>query len=86
VEIERRHHPPGHVRIARAEAALGACLVERGLFAEAEPLLLSALRTLTEAGEPGPYPPFTRNALVKLYTLAGRPADAARYRAPSRGQ
>jgi len=86
VEIERRHHSPGHVRIARAEAALGACLVERGLFAEAEPLLLSALRILTEVGEPGPYPPFTRNALVKLYTLSGRPADAARYRAPSPGQ
>jgi len=86
VEIERRHQAPGHARIARAEAALGACLVERGLFAEAEPLLLSALRTLTEAGEPGPYPPFTRNALVKLYTLTDRPTDAARYRAPSRGQ
>jgi serine/threonine-protein kinase len=86
VEIETRHYPPGHVRIARAEAALGACLVERRLFAEAEPVLLSSLRILTEAGESGPYPPFTRNALVKLYTLTDRPTDAARYRAPSRGQ
>jgi serine/threonine-protein kinase len=83
VEIERRHRPAGHVRIARAEGALGACLVERGLLAEAEPLLLAALRSLTEAGEAGPFPDLTRNALVKLYTLTGRPADAARYRSPS---
>jgi serine/threonine-protein kinase len=82
VDIERRHQTPGHVRIARAEGALGACLVERGLWTEAEPLLLSALEGLTGAREAGPYPPLTRNALVKLYMLTGRPADAARYRSP----
>jgi hypothetical protein len=82
VDLEPRHQTPGHVRIARAEGALGACLVERGLWAEAEPLLLSALERLTEAREAGPYPPLAWHALVTLYTLTGRPADAARYQSP----
>lgn len=84
LDTERGARASGDRRIARAQAALGACLVEQHRFVEAEPLLLAAHHTL--AGERGVREPLHRvaaDALVKLYTLSGRPADAARYRGTS---
>ena len=81
VAIERATQPAGHLRIARAEAGLGTALVVLGRFGEAEPLLLAAFERLTE--DPGPYDPyprFTVEALIALYTRMGRPANADRHR------
>ena len=81
--IERGLRDAGDVRIARAEAALGACLVERGGYEEAESLLLEARQVFADTKEVGPYPYFAARALAKLYTLTDRPAEAARFRPDS---
>jgi serine/threonine-protein kinase len=76
--------PQGEIRITLARAALGACLVQRGMLAEAEPLLLAAHQALTRWGWGGPYPRLAANSLAQLYTRSGRPAEAARYQPANR--
>jgi Flp pilus assembly protein TadD len=73
----------GEARLAMPQAALGICLVERGLLDEAEPLLLAADEVFTRTGSGGPVRQFARNALAKLYSMSGRPEQAARYSGPS---
>jgi tetratricopeptide (TPR) repeat protein len=72
------------LRISRAESALGAVLVELGRTDEAEPLLLGALERFRAGKSTGPYPGFTANALVRLYTTVGRPDEASKYRPAAR--
>jgi tetratricopeptide (TPR) repeat protein len=67
-------------QIARAEAALGMCLLARGRLEEAEPMLRHADSTLTQIGVPDPFLEWTVDALVRLYTQQGKRAEAARYR------
>jgi tetratricopeptide (TPR) repeat protein/tRNA A-37 threonylcarbamoyl transferase component Bud32 len=80
VEMERRARPAGDRRIARAEAALGACLVDLRRTREAEPLLLGAHRILSPDSRTDLFAVIAADALVKLYTRANRPAEADRFR------
>jgi eukaryotic-like serine/threonine-protein kinase len=69
-----------------ARAMLGAALAGQKKYAEAEPLLLEGYRGLQARAELIPYGnfkplPWSREALVQLYTAWGKPAEAAKWRA-----
>lgn len=83
VGIWRKELPADHWRIANSRAAWGRCLVRRGKYAEAEPVLLASHATLEQ--QRGSDSPDTRRVggwLVALYEAWGKPAAAARYRQP----
>ena len=79
LEIERASGDAA--RQARAEAALGMCLLAGGRLLGAAQLLRRADSTLTGIGVPDPFLLWTIDALVRLYTQEGNAAEAARYRA-----
>ena len=73
--------PGDHWNIAETRSLLGASLVRRGRFEEAEPLLISGFELL--AGQRGTGHKRTRGALervVDLYESWGRDEKAAEYR------
>ena len=73
--------PPGDWRIAQAQSLLGAALLARRRFAEAEPLMLDADGVLSpNPGAEGDERRANRERLVWLYTSQGRPDRAVVYR------
>jgi serine/threonine protein kinase/Flp pilus assembly protein TadD len=84
--VEHRSYAPGDWRLGTTQSLLGAAYTRLSRFAEAESYLLRALELL--AAIPGSEGPKAREAranrerLVALYEAWGRPAEAARYRAP----
>jgi tetratricopeptide (TPR) repeat protein len=82
LEIRSRLLPKGNVAIARAEGALGECLMTQKRYAEAEPLLVESYNGL-KAGQ-DEKSPRTIEALQRLVTFYDSTANAAaaqRYRA-----
>jgi tetratricopeptide (TPR) repeat protein len=82
VAWRRKSLPAGHRAIGDAEAALADCLLRQSRFAEAEPLLLSALKTAPSG--PGTLLHSRKSVtdlLVALYEQSGRKADAQALRA-----
>jgi serine/threonine-protein kinase len=82
VEITRRVPGASAWRVALVESDLGACLSAQGRLAEAEPLLVRGYEGGRAAG--GVYRADAERALRSLiahYERAGRPDEAARYRA-----
>jgi serine/threonine protein kinase/tetratricopeptide (TPR) repeat protein len=82
--IRQQIHPPGHWRIAEANAALGQSLLRARRFPEAETLLRQGYEGLSASKEAGPDE--TRaalNNLIQLYESWGRRDDAARYKSLS---
>jgi tetratricopeptide (TPR) repeat protein len=76
-----RLYPAGDWRIAQARSLLGAALMARAQYAEAEPLMLAAARTLQPiAGAQERERAANRARLVELYRALGRPQQAAAYR------
>jgi tetratricopeptide (TPR) repeat protein len=68
--------------VAIAKSDLGERLLARGALAEAEPLLLEGFMAIVAS--PRPYPATkrtSRDRLVRLYTLWGRPDEARRWAA-----
>ncbi len=68
--------------LADTESLLGACLVSRGQYSEAEPRLIESYRILEQAR--GPYAVHTRKALgriLELYTAWEKPEKASEFRA-----
>ena len=79
--FERRAGEHGLMTV-RARINLATSLGELGRIGEAEPLLLAAHAQLEkERGVRNPQTQFALRAIVQLYDGAGRPRDAARYRA-----
>ena len=73
--------PAGDWRIAQAQSLLGAALIARRQFAEAEPLMLEADRALNaNPGAEGDERRANRERLVRLYMLQGRADRADAYR------
>jgi tetratricopeptide (TPR) repeat protein len=82
--IADRAYPEGSAGRAAYQLPLGNLLAERGRFAEAEELALSAHAAfLAVEGSEGPRTADAAAWLVKLYESWGRPDRAARYRATS---
>jgi len=79
LEIERAS--ADRARIARAESALGMCLLAEDRLDEAGLLLRRADSTLTAIGVPDPFLLWTVNALVGLHSRQGNDVEAAQYRA-----
>ncbi|MFK8017278.1 MAG: tetratricopeptide repeat protein, partial [Gammaproteobacteria bacterium] len=70
----------GHWRQAMAKSVFGACLVTRGEFAKAEPLLLEGYADISEGR--GDRSDYARNAvsrIVRLYKTWQRPAEQEKY-------
>ncbi|HEX2189261.1 MAG TPA: serine/threonine-protein kinase [Longimicrobiaceae bacterium] len=83
--IRRRTLGGEHPSIAVSLGQLGGLLHEQGDFAGAEPLLLEALRMRRSLlGDGHPQVAESARQLVAFYEAAGRPADAAPYRALAR--
>jgi len=76
----RRILPEGNWEIGRLLSEWGGCRVDRGAYAEAEPLLLEGHSILEK--DRGARKPASeaRGRLVRLYEAWGRPADAARWK------
>jgi serine/threonine protein kinase/tetratricopeptide (TPR) repeat protein len=77
----REHYAGKPERAAEAQNWLGACLVARQNYAEAEPLLLASCRTLLQTR--GVSHPQRRHAIdnvVKLYEAWGKPDEGAAWR------
>ena len=78
--IQRRTLKQGSWWLLLTEHYLGACLVQRREFSEAEAVLLSALEGFTELrGPQAPQTVATLESLVTLYTSWQRPAESRRY-------
>jgi serine/threonine protein kinase len=81
LEARQQSLPAGDWRIAQAQSLLAAALLAQRRFAEAEPLMIEADRTLTALpGAEGDERRANRARLVQLYTAQGRPDRAAAYR------
>jgi eukaryotic-like serine/threonine-protein kinase len=78
----REHlYPPGDWRIAQAQSLLGAALMARARYSEAEPLLLAAANGLQSVpGVQQREREANRARLVLLYLALGRPDRAEAYR------
>ena len=63
---------PEGVQHARAEVALGVCLLEQGRLGEAETLLVGAREALEAGGAGDPYLNLAENALAALSERQGR--------------
>ncbi len=77
--------PDDSWQAAAARNVEGTALAKLGEYARAEPLLLGSLAPLADAPIPG-LPARGRQRLHDLYVAWGRPAEAAKYREPARGQ
>ena len=74
--------PSGHWLIAASESALGACLVAKGQFREAEGLLLLGYEGLRSSlGDTHERTVEARRRLAALYEAWGQPGRAAAFRA-----
>jgi tetratricopeptide (TPR) repeat protein len=81
VVILRRKFPRGHYTTSQALSLLGGCLMERGKYDEAEPMLLESeadLRGRRDEGEKELRA--VRERLVRLYEATGKPEKAAAFR------
>jgi eukaryotic-like serine/threonine-protein kinase len=80
-DIARANLPPADERTLRAQNVLAICLIRLARYADAEPLLTASYETMrTTFGDENTYTRGTRQTLARLYTLWGRPTEAARYR------
>jgi len=71
----------GHWLTANADSLLGACLVEEGNYAQAEPLLLKAYHDLRAADSaPAVRRQQARERIVKLYEAWHKPEKAAQWK------
>jgi serine/threonine protein kinase/Tfp pilus assembly protein PilF len=79
---EIRHQAlEGHWLTANVDSLLGACLVARGEYAQAEPLLLKAYKGLrTARGTPAARREQARERIVKLYEAWQKPEKAAKWK------
>jgi serine/threonine protein kinase len=81
VEIQRRRLGPDHPDTLDAQSGLGRCLLDEGRTEDAEAMLLNVMARAQTAG-----PPTRRTVsevaadLFNLYTAAGKPDEAERYR------
>jgi hypothetical protein len=76
-----RLYPAGDWRIAQAQSLLGAALLARARYAEAEPLMVAAAGTLQPIAGPQARERLANRArLVELYRALGHPEKAAAYR------
>jgi eukaryotic-like serine/threonine-protein kinase len=80
--IRNRLSPKGSAAIAKAEGALGECLMTQKRYSEAEPLLVESYNSLT-AGQEANSPRTIEAAqrLITLYDAAGNATEAQKYRA-----
>jgi eukaryotic-like serine/threonine-protein kinase len=77
----REAFPPGHWRIADAEAVWGSCLARQNRYAEAEPHLRKAAEDLIKArGRSAAIAQRAIRRLVKLHEDWEKPTAAAKYR------
>jgi tetratricopeptide (TPR) repeat protein len=87
LEARQRAHKPDDWRIAQVKSLLGDCLAARGRATEAEPLLLAGHAGLAAAAADAQTtmsPQYRRHAVTRLvhfYEAAGRPDEAAAWRA-----
>jgi len=73
--------PDGNSQVSYRQVQLGRCLMEMGLYGEAEPYLARAFDWLLETrGLENSYTTEVGVQLITLYEGLGRPASAARYR------
>jgi hypothetical protein len=80
--IWRKEFPEDHWQIANTRSWLGVCLLNRGRYGEAEPILLTSYEQLgRQRGEHDEVTRRVRGFLVKLYEGWGKPEEAARFRA-----
>ena len=80
--VRERVMPAGHWMLASSRSTLGAHLVLARRFAEAEPMLLDAERTLVAAlGNEAPIVADARRRIVALYEARNRRDEAERWRA-----
>jgi serine/threonine protein kinase len=81
LEARQRLYPAGDWRIAQAQSLLGAALMARARYEDAEPLMLAAAGILKPiAGSQGRECAANRARLVSLYRAWGRPHQADAYR------
>jgi serine/threonine-protein kinase len=81
LQVRERLYPPQDWRLAQARSLLGAALLARGRYAEAEPLMLAAAAVLQPLpGGQARERTANRARLVALYQATGRPHEAAAYR------
>ena len=81
VDCFRRHFSEGNWRIADVENVLGSCLIEFGLFAEAEPLLLESYPILkAKYGEQHTRTAEALDRIIDLYEAWRKPDKAAEWR------
>jgi tetratricopeptide (TPR) repeat protein len=74
--------PPGHPHIAQAEQLVGAAILARHRYVEAEKYLLPSHDQLRAAyGDDDPRTQVARSRLLTLYKASRQPAEAARFRA-----
>jgi hypothetical protein len=79
--VRERTYPPDDWRTAATKSHLGAALTAGRRYAEAEPLLLAAVKVLKDVpGRQGKEARSARARLVSLYDAWGRPEKAAPYR------
>ena len=81
LSARQRLYPADEWRIAQAQSLLGAALMARRRYDEAEPLMLEAERVLKPLGSAQARERTANRArLVALYTAIGRPHQADVYR------
>lgn len=82
LRIRKVNYPEGHFLIASSEGQVGAHLVLRGQYAEAEKILLKSEKDLIAArGEQAPIIADARKRLVELYEKWGKAEQANLWRA-----
>ncbi|MGE0463980.1 MAG: tetratricopeptide repeat protein [Vicinamibacterales bacterium] len=78
----RKARPDTDLDVGRAMSELGGLLIDRGAYAEAEPLVVNGFASLIGDRRSGPLSRReARDRVVRLYEAWNRPADAARWRA-----
>ncbi len=78
----RQVKPEGDWEIADAESLLGAYLLRRGRYREAEPYLIGSYPTIKEVrGEQAIYTRLALKRILELYEAWGKPEELAPYRA-----
>lgn len=81
LEVRERLYASGDWRIGQAQSLLGAALAAQRRFAEAEPLMLAAEKSLRPVpGREGDERKANRARIVALYVNQGDPARAGSYR------